>query len=73
MLDRYYIDYYDMNDGWLGWEYVQEFRKEWIFTDMDSADRVKDELNEKLSFDNAGCGEYYDAKPVPVNVKVGNL
>ena len=60
----YYVDYYDMNDGWLGWDYISEFRKDRIFTDIDEANRVKDELNEEMSFGNVRCGEYYDVKQV---------
>ena len=56
-----------MNDGWLGWDYIKEFRKDRIFTDIEEANRVKNELNEKMPFGNVRCGEYYDVKRVPIN------
>lgn len=68
MLDKYYISYYDMNDGWLGFDYVSECRKEWIFDDWDAANRVKDELNGKMDFGNVRCGEYYEVRQVPVKI-----
>lgn len=63
----WYIDYYDMNDGWLGFEYISEFRKDRVFSSFTDANRIKNELNEKLPFGNIRCGECYDVKQVPVN------
>lgn len=68
MPDTYYIDYYDMNDGWLGWEYINEFRKDRIFTDYDKAFACQEKLNSELPFGNVSCGEYYDVKSVPTNL-----
>lgn len=73
MLDKYYIDYYDMNDGWLGWSYIEEFRKDRIFTDYDEANRVRDKLNNEMPFGNVRCGEHYEVRQVPETIKIGNL
>ena len=62
MLDIYYIDYYDMNDGWLGFEYINECRKYWIFANFDEALKVAEDLNEKLAFGNVSCGERYEVR-----------
>lgn len=58
----YYVDYYDMNDGWIGFDYINEFRKDRIFTDYDKATICCAKLNSKLAFGNVRCGEYYDVK-----------
>ena len=65
---QYYIDYYDMNDGWLGWEYIQECRPDRIFSDLTVATDCRDELNKKLVFGNVRCGEYYAVKKVITNL-----
>ena len=68
----YYVDYYDMNDGWLGFDYLNEFRKDRIFTDYDEAMVCQEKLNSEMSFGNIRCGEYYDVKhAVPIGVPVG--
>lgn len=70
MLDTkliYYVDYLDMNDGWLGFDYINKFRKDRIFTDYDKAMACQQALNDKLAFGNVRCGEYYDVKEVPTN------
>ena len=65
MLDTktiYYVDYLDMNDGWLGFEYINEFRQDRVFDDYDEALDCQKALNDKLAFGNVRCGEYYDVK-----------
>ena len=64
MLNTYYIDYYDMSDGWLGLEYVVKCRKEWLFDDYDKAIACQQALEDKLAIGNVRCGEYYEVRRV---------
>ncbi len=65
---KYYISYYDAFDmDWLGWEYVEEYHPEWIFTDINEANVCCGKLNEALAFGNVQCGEYYEVKQVLIN------
>lgn len=64
---QYYISYYDsFACDWLGWDYVSEYRQEWIFSDLSDADKCRAKLNEELSFGNVRCGEYYEVREAPV-------
>jgi len=51
----YYVDFYDMIDGWLGWG----FWPDRLFDNPDDAKKKCDELQAKLHDDNKKAGEHY--------------
>lgn len=52
---KYYVDFYDMFDGWGGFGFFPER----LFDDLTLASKLCDELNEKLEEGNKRCGEHY--------------
>lgn len=52
---RYYVDFYDMIDGWGYFGFFTDM----IFDDLPDAIKLCDELNSKLPDGNKKCGEHY--------------
>lgn len=54
---RYYVDIYDMFDGWGGgcWGFFEDR----LFDDLDEAKKKCDELQAELAEGNKECGEHY--------------
>lgn len=53
---RYYVDFYDVFDGWGG---VFGFYPDRLFDDLDKAQAKADELQETLNSGNVEMGEHY--------------
>jgi len=54
----YYVDFYDMIDGWGGWE-CWGFFEDQLFDNLDDAKKKCDELQAELHDQNKKCGEHY--------------
>lgn len=52
---RYYVDFYDMIDGWGGFGFFTER----LFNEFPEAIKLCDELNSELDESNKKCGEHY--------------
>lgn len=52
---RYYVDFYDMIDGWGYFGFFTER----LFDDIDLAIKLCDKLNSELDKSNKECGEHY--------------
>lgn len=63
---RYYVDFYDMFDGWGGFG----FFKDRLFEDLDSAIKLCDKLNSELAKGNKSCGEHYGVMDSKVSREV---
>ena len=53
---RYYVDFYDMIDGWGG---DFGFFPDRLFDDLDLAIKLCDKLNSELDKSNKECGEHF--------------
>lgn len=63
---RYYVDFYDMIDGWG----VFGFFPERLFDDLEAAKKCCDEKQSKLNEDNKRCGEHYGVIDKETNTEV---
>ncbi len=54
-MKRYYVDFYDMFDGWGTFGFFNER----LFDDLDIAIKLCDKLNDGLAKGNKACGEHY--------------
>lgn len=52
---RYYVDFYDMIDGWGDFGFFTDR----LFDDINGAIKLCEELNSKLPEGNKKCGEHY--------------
>lgn len=52
---RYYVDFYDMIDGWGGFAFFTER----LFDELPEAIKLCDKLNSELDESNKKCGEHY--------------
>jgi len=52
MNKKYHVDFFDMNDGWIGYRYIET-------DDLDIAKAKAVELQKQLSVSNIRCGEHY--------------
>lgn len=52
---RYYVDFYDMIDGWGEFGFFTDR----LFDDLQEAKDICDKLNSKLDISNKSCGEHY--------------
>jgi hypothetical protein len=63
---RYYVDFYDMFDGWGTFGFFTDR----LFEELDSAIKLCDELNDKLDKGNKSCGEHYGVMDSKVSREV---
>lgn len=63
---RYYIDFYDMIDGWGDFGFFLER----LFDDLDLAIKTCDKLNSELDKTNKDCGEHYGVIDGTINQEV---
>ncbi len=54
-IKRYYVDFYDMVDGWG----IFGFFEDRLFDDLDEAIKLCNKLNLELAEGNKNCGEHY--------------
>ncbi len=54
-MKRYYVDFYDMFDGWG----IFGFFADRLFEELDNAIKLCDKLNRELDKGNKSCGEHY--------------
>ena len=52
---RYYVDFYDMFDGWGGFGFFADR----LSDDLDEAIKLCDKLNSELDDNNKSCGHHY--------------
>lgn len=52
---RYYVDFYDMFDGWGTWGFFEDR----LFDNLEAARAKADELQAELPQGNKNCGEHY--------------
>jgi hypothetical protein len=63
---RYYVDFYDMFDGWGEFGFFTDR----LFEELDSAIKLCDELNDKLDKGNKSCGEHYGVMDSKINREI---
>jgi hypothetical protein len=65
-LKRYYVDFYDMFDGWGSFGFFTDR----LFDELDDAINCCDKLNEELAKGNKACGEHYGVMDSKTNMEV---
>lgn len=63
---RYYVDFYDMIDGWGGFGFFPER----LFDDLDLAVKLCDKLNSELDKSNKECGEHFGVIDGTINREI---
>lgn len=63
---RYYVDFYDMFDGWGGFGFFTER----LFDELSDATKLCDKLNGELAEGNRKCGEHYGVIDSKINREV---
>lgn len=65
-MKRYYVDFYDMFDGWGTFGFFNDR----LFEELDDAIKCCDGLNEELAKGNKACGEHYGVMDSKNNMEV---
>jgi hypothetical protein len=65
-IKRYYVDFYDMFDGWGTFGFFNER----LFEELNDAIKLCDKLNEELAKGNKACGEHYGVMDYNTNMEV---
>jgi hypothetical protein len=65
-LKRYYVDFYDMFDGWGTFGFFTDR----LFDILDDAIKCCNKLNEELAKGNKVCGEHYGVIDSKTNIEV---
>lgn len=65
-MKRYYVDFYDMFDGWGTFGFFTDR----LFDELPDAIKLCDKLNEELDKNNKNCGEHYGVVDSKVNREV---
>ena len=65
-IQRHYVDFYDMIDGWGDFGFFTER----LFYDLDLAIKLCDKLNSELDVSNKRCGEHYSVIDKLTNMEI---
>ena len=63
---KYYVDFYDMIDGWGDFGFFPER----LFNDLGLAIKFCDKLNSELDESNKRCGEYFGVMDGKINREI---